>query len=331
MYRASGFPWGLFYRLSFIAYVIASLVCLYRALSSKAYRVHDSGGIIVSGASKGIGLAAAQHLAREGPQFVVFAGVRRAEDAAAIAALGLPNLLPLTLDVNNGSSVVFAVAEAMAELGRRGDLPLVAIVNNAGVARGPLPIEFHDAADAAALFETNFFGALRLTQAALPALRESSGRIIQVSSVFGRLAPPLGGVYAASKFALEAMSDSLRVELAAAGVSVSVVEPGAVHTPMFADVGGAASIARAVEAGTPASKVYPQFHTAADVANEVRLEALAEDVAVTSAAIRDAIVSRYPQPRYLVANLVGYPVSVFAFLGWILPERVMDAVLQLKA
>jgi NAD(P)-dependent dehydrogenase (short-subunit alcohol dehydrogenase family) len=98
----------------------------------------------------------------------------------------------------------------------------------------PTAVEFHEVEDARALFDVNVFGALRLTQAALPLLRASRGRVVLISSVFGAFSPPMGGVYAASKRALEALGDALRIEARPLGVAVSIVQPGAVTTPIFA-------------------------------------------------------------------------------------------------
>jgi len=299
------------------------------------------GAVIVSGASTGIGRDAAENLARRHAGLVVFAGVRRVEDAEAVRAVGLPNLLPVDLDVRSAASVAAAVATASAT-----GLPLAAVVCNAGLGRGPTAVEFHEVEDARDLFDVNVFGALRLTQAALPLLRASRGRVVLVSSVFGAFSPPMGGVYAASKRALEALGDALRIEARPLGVAVSIVQPGAVTTPIFATLknasiaaslaaASAASAAPAASAGpargsSAAVAAYPHLYTAQDAANEALLEQRADDTRCTSAAIEHAVTSARPRTRYLVANILGAPAWLLAGLVRALPDRLSDALLSQK-
>ena len=310
-------------RCTLLALVLAAAVPLALQRLAPTYPVRD-GAILVTGASTGIGYEAALHLAALRPESLILAGVRRPADAARIAALALPNLRPLTLDVASPPSVAAALAAVQALR-----LPLVGLVNNAGIAAGPTAVEFHALPDARALFDVNFFGALQTTQAFLPLLRAARGRLVGVSSVFGAVAPPMGGLYAASKFALEALHDSLRRELAAAGVSVSLVCPGAVATPIFRTL-EPASLAAAVRARAPAVAVYPHLHTPRDVENEVKIEALADAPGVTSAAIAHALLDPQPRARYYVANILGAPAWLLARLAGLLPTRLMDRVMLLK-
>ena len=287
--------------------------------------IPTSGIILITGASTGIGRAAAEALARRAPGLTIFAGIRRAVDEASILAASVPNLQPIFLDVSDVASVAHAVAKLNAM-----DAPIVGLVNNAGVARGPTVVEFHELeVDARGVFEVNVLGALRVTQALLPALRRSHGRVVFVSSIFGALAPPMGGVYSASKFALEALADSLRREAGPLGVSVSIVRPGAVLTPIFATLTNA-SIAAAVRDSTPASRVYPHLHLPADLANEIRIETLAASTSVTDDAIVDALLSPRPRTRYTVANICGVPSIVLQTLAALLPDRLLDFVLSQK-
>lgn len=284
-----------------LSLVVALAAAAAARFSDPLVPVHATGVVVVTGASTGIGAAAALHAARTHPGWVVFAGVRRAADAAATRALGVPNLQPLTLDVSDPASVEAAarVVDAACDGGGgRAPLPLIGVVLNAGVARGPTTVEHHEPRDAAAVFDVNVLGALRVLQRALPRLRAAQGRVVFVSSVFGALAPPMGGVYSASKFALEALADALRRETRglAAPLSVSVVQPGAVKTPIF-DTLRNASIAAAAAAGSPAALAYPHLHTPADLANELRIEALADSDAVTTAAIDHALAAPRPQTR----------------------------------
>jgi NAD(P)-dependent dehydrogenase (short-subunit alcohol dehydrogenase family) len=175
-------------RCTLAVLLLAAAVPLALQRLAPTYPVQD-GIFLITGASTGIGYEAALHLASLRPASLVLAGVRKPADAARIAALGLPNLRPLTLDVASPPSVAAALQEVEAL-----QLPLAGVVNNAGIAAGPTATEFHSLADARALFDVNFFGALQVTQAFLPLLRASRGRLVGVSSVFGAVAPPMGGV-----------------------------------------------------------------------------------------------------------------------------------------
>lgn len=142
----------------------------------------------------------------------------------------------------------------------------------------------------------------------------------------------MGGIYAASKRALEALGDALRVEARPLGVSVSIVQPGAVRTPIFATLRNA-SIAAAAElgpAGSPAVRAYPHLYTAADVANEVAIEQRAASTLCTSEAIEHAVTAARPRTRYLVANIMGAPAWLLAGLVRALPDRLADLVLSQK-
>ena len=160
--------------------------------------------VLVTGASSGIGRAVAGELVRRG--FTVFGTIRRRDDAPALAALGAT---PVTLDVTDAATI--AAARAQLERALAGQ-PLVGLVNNAGIpAAGPLELLPLD--ELRRVFEVNVVGVVAVTQAFLPLLKVARGRIVNISSLAGRAALPFLGPYAASKFALEAISDSLRREL----------------------------------------------------------------------------------------------------------------------
>lgn len=189
--------------------------------------------VVVTGASTGIGYATAQLLAREG--FHVFAGVRRMDDADRLAEEIGDELTPLVFDVTDPEGV----AEAAKDVGQRlGATTLAGLVNNAGIATaGPLlhqPIE-----EFRRQIEINLVAQVAVVQAfapllgADPARSGPPGRIVNMSSVAGRLAAPFLGAYAASKHGLEAVSDSLRRELMLYGIDVVVIEPGSVATPIW--------------------------------------------------------------------------------------------------
>ncbi|MDB5092090.1 MAG: Oxidoreductase, Glucose/ribitol dehydrogenase family, partial [Candidatus Eremiobacteraeota bacterium] len=180
--------------------------------------------IVVTGASTGIGAAAAAELARLG--YVVFAGVRSDADASAVCALH-ENVRALRLDVTSAAEVA-AAAGAVAASG----LALQGVVNNAGIAVAG-PLEYLPVDEWRRQFEVNLFGAVTVTQAFLPLLRPARGRLVFVGSVSGRLATPFIAPYSASKFALRAVTDALRIELFPFGLSVSLIEPGSVKTPIW--------------------------------------------------------------------------------------------------
>src|SRR5579862_2982173 len=164
---------------------------------------------LVSGTSTGIGHATAIELANAG--FVVFAGVRSDKDAASVAAAHA-NLRPLRLDVTDPDSV----AQAMDAV-RASEIPFYALVNNAGIAVGG-PLEYLPLDELRRQFDVNVLGMLALTQAALPLLRTTRGRFVTVGSIASRFGAPFLGPYCASKAAVAMLMDSLRVELAPAGV-----------------------------------------------------------------------------------------------------------------
>jgi NAD(P)-dependent dehydrogenase (short-subunit alcohol dehydrogenase family) len=187
----------------------------------------DARAVLVTGASTGIGEATATLLAAHG--FRVFAGVRKAEDFARWQLPSSGNVVPVTLDVTDEDSIRAARAEIEHELRGRG---LYGLVNNAGVALGG-PLECTSMSIVRRVFEVNVYGALTVTQAMLPLVRRERGRIVNMSSISGRVAFPFAGQYAASKFALRALSDSLRVELRRWGVEVVMIEPGQIATPIW--------------------------------------------------------------------------------------------------
>ena len=184
-------------------------------------------GVIVTGASSGIGLECAKWFAGHG--FHVFAGVRRKADAERLEKAALGKITAVTLDVTDAASIksaVKAVAKSPADI-----IPF-ALVNNAGISiAGPLemlPVDsFKNQID------VNLTGQLAVTQAFLPLLRAHHGRVFLMGSILGKFALPFLGAYSCAKFALEALAESLSMELAGTGVSVSIVEPGNIATPIW--------------------------------------------------------------------------------------------------
>lgn len=189
--------------------------------------------VLVTGASTGIGRAAAHHLAAEG--FTVFAGVRSESDGMSLRDGAQGDLRPIILDVTRSEQVDAAVATIAKALGNR---RLTGLVNNAGIAKmGPLALQ--PLKDFEAHFAVNVFGMLRVTQAFVPLLGSDParqgppGRIVTITSVGGRIASPFLGAYTATKHANEAMTDTLRRELALYGIDAIAIGPGSVRTPIW--------------------------------------------------------------------------------------------------
>lgn len=188
--------------------------------------------VLVTGASTGIGRAATLYMDRLG--WRAFAGVRDEADAAALRAEGSGRLTPVYLDVTDARSIAETRRIIAAE---QHDAGLAGLVNNAGIPYGG-PVEFISLDEVRRTYEVNFFGAIAITQAFLPLLRQGRGRIVNMSSIGGLVSAPFVAPYASTKFALEALSDSLRMELAPWHIHVSVIEPGAIDTPIWNKAGG---------------------------------------------------------------------------------------------
>ncbi|MBA4107856.1 MAG: hypothetical protein C0485_19155 [Pirellula sp.] len=182
--------------------------------------------VLVTGASSGIGLATAKLLAASG--YRVFAGVRSEVGNAAITTAGLASLTPVWLDVTDAGQV----KQAIVDIGAAAPGGLFALVNNAGIGL-PSVVEFADIDELRAVLEVNTIAPLRMIQACLPLLRQGGGRIVNISSMNGTIALPMVGSYSASKFALEALSNTLRIELRPWKIPVTTIRPGQVGTAIF--------------------------------------------------------------------------------------------------
>lgn len=272
-----------------------------------------SSGVLVTGASTGIGYACAQTIAAAG--FIVFAGVRSEADAQRLSEVH-GNVRPILLDVTVSEQIAGA-ADAI----RASGVQLRGLVNNAGIAIAG-PLEFLPLEDFRKQFETNLFGALAVTQAMLPLLRQTpDARIVFMSSVSGQIAPPYVGPYASSKFALEAMADALRMELTQFGIRVSVVQPGNVRTPIW-QKGRDAQDDLVARMPQDASTHY------ADAVNALvrvtqREERTGIDPKIVAHAVLRALTSRQPKARYPV----GGPPAWQRRLASLLPERLRDRLI----
>lgn len=266
--------------------------------------------VIVTGASTGIGAAAARELARRG--FHVLAGVRRDQDAAAIRG---PGIEPLILDITEPDHIEALVTRVNGDPQRRA---VRALVNNAAV-QANVPIEAFAIDEWRRMFEVNLFGQIAVIQALLPALMRNRGRVVNISSVGGKVAMATYGPYAATKFALEAVSDSLRREVAPFGVSVVVIEPGAVRTEMLGRA--IATAGELVSAMTP-----EQSRRYGDLVHAVNAQAVSSTKSglpaeAAAKVIGKAVTTRKPRTRYPV----GREAAMIRWLPF-LPDRMLDRV-----
>ncbi len=265
-----------------------------------------TGTVLVTGSSTGIGEATALHLKELG--FDSVGAVRKDEDAERLRAAGLR---AVKLDVTDSGSI----AAARAELG---DGPLAGLVNNAGIAVAG-PLEFLPLDELRLQLEVNVVGQVAVIQAFLPALRAGRGRIVNVSSIGGRFALPLVSPYNASKFALEAISDSLRRELYGQGMEVILIEPGGVKTPIWDKSN---EMADQIQQQMPpeAERIYGKLidgvrKATIEIAQEKGIEA--REVAEV---IGRALTAKRPRTRYLV----GTDAKIRGPMAKILPDRLMD-------
>jgi NAD(P)-dependent dehydrogenase (short-subunit alcohol dehydrogenase family) len=260
---------------------------------------------IVTGASSGIGVAVARRLSAMG--YTVYAVARRIELMAPLAEDGI---CPVRVDVTDDAALIGLVSDVIAETGR-----VDVLVNNAGY--GALgAIEDVPLADARRQVDVNLFGLARLTQLVLPHMRaQRSGRIINVSSIGGRVHVPLSGWYNAAKFAVEGFSDELRLEVAPFGIFVVVIEPGAIDTEWH---------------GLAADKLFATSSQgaygdqAAAVVKVMSASGLASRPEVVARAIERAVTARRPRTRYAV----GLGAKPIIFIRHVLPDRVYDRLMR---
>ena len=279
-------------------------------MSSESSEIREC--VVVTGASTGIGAASARELARRG--FHVIAGVRRDRDADALRADGIE---PVILDVTQPDHIA-RLASRIDDDSQAGALR--ALVNNAAIQINA-PVETLPLSQWRRQFEVNLFGHIAVTQALLPALLRHSGRVVNISSVGGRIAMATYSPYAGTKFALEAVSDSLRRELAPLGVRVVVVEPGAVRTEMSDRVIATANrlaaamspeqrdrYGRLIQAVNAQSAAHTPSGTPADDAARV---------------IAKAVTAGKPRTRYTI----GRDAALITRLSRVLPDRMLDRIL----
>ncbi len=272
--------------------------------------------VVITGASTGIGAACALHLDQLG--FLVFAGVRKIQDGEALQGQGTDRLVPLLLDVTDEPTIHKAQVIVSKQVRSRG---LFALINNAGIAVvGPL--EAVPISDLRRQLEINLIGQVAVMQTFLPLIRLARGRIVNMGSIAGRGAMPLMGPYSASKFALEAITDALRLEVRQWGIEVSIVEPGAIATPIWDKSGKGATDLEA--ATTPELRLLYADVIAGvkKVVAEAAKRAIAPDA--VAQVVEQALTATRPKTRYLV----GADAKFRALMIKLLPDRVSDRVLS---
>lgn len=271
--------------------------------------------VMITGTSTGIGEACALHLDRLG--FQVFAGVRKDADGEALRRKASPALQPVRIDITSGDEI--RAAEEMVRLAVGGS-GLAGLVNNAGiVVAGPL--EFVPLEEIRRQLEVNVTGQIAVTQAFLPLLRRGCGRVVFIGSNSGRISTPYLGPYCASKFALEALTDALRMELRPWGLSVSIVDPGNIRTPIWEKSAAAAEVL--------VGKMTEEAHRLYDPAIAAIQRAAAKEARTASPAdcvaqaVVEALTAKKPHTRYYV----GAQAKVSVLLARFLPDRVLDSLI----
>jgi NAD(P)-dependent dehydrogenase (short-subunit alcohol dehydrogenase family) len=264
---------------------------------------------LITGASSGIGEATARQLAALG--YTVYAGARRVERMSDLIDRGIHTR---AIDVTDDESMLTLVEAIIAETGR-----IDVLINNAGYgsygALEDVPID-----EARRQFDVNLFGLARLTQLVLPQMRaQRDGYIVNVSSMGGKIWEPLGSWYHASKFAVEGLSDSLRIEVAEFGIKVVIIQPGTIRTEWS---GIAADQLEASSANTPYAR---QAKIMGAVLRGVDHMRMASGPEVVAQAIAKAVQSPKPRTRYIV----GGGARGMLLAEWILPDRGFDRFIQL--
>jgi NAD(P)-dependent dehydrogenase (short-subunit alcohol dehydrogenase family) len=277
----------------------------------------EKGAVVVTGASTGIGRATALHLDQRG--YTVFAGVRKRKDANSLKKEASEKLTPITIDVTKPASITAARNKVQRAVGRSG---VKALFNNAGVGHGG-PIEFMPIADLREAMEVNLIGQAAVTQAFLPLLRKAEQpKILFTASIGGRIASPFMSPYNSSKFALEALADSLRRELMPWGIKVVVIEPGSIATEIW-DKAGDTAADRMGKMPAKGKKLYgSQMKAFGDALQDTASRGIPADK--VAKVVERAIKRRNPRPRYLV----GADAKVGARLNAVTSDRTFDRLIR---
>jgi NAD(P)-dependent dehydrogenase (short-subunit alcohol dehydrogenase family) len=264
--------------------------------------------VLITGCSTGIGRCLAESLTIAG--YAVAATARKPETLR-----DLPAAKVLALDVTQPESVRQAVDAVIGEFGR-----IDVLINNAGIGIRGAVEELSDM-QMRDVFEVNLFGAVRMAKAVAPFMRrQGTGRILQISSILGRLPFPGNGVYSASKFALEAVSDAMRNEMKPFGIHVILIEPGAIRTPFTASAAAAGVLANP---DSPYRNLYARFIAASE-----RMHRTAAEPEAVARVVQKAIAARSPRARYYAAVAWDGQLAI-ALRDWIW-DPVVRSMLQIR-
>ncbi|MBW2649022.1 MAG: SDR family NAD(P)-dependent oxidoreductase [Deltaproteobacteria bacterium] len=280
-----------------------------------ANTISTKGAVVITGASTGIGKVCALYLDRLG--FRIFAGVRRDEDGNVLRGEASDRLTPVFIDITDSASIDSALKFVSGEVGGAG---LAGLVNNAGISVGGL-LEFQPIAEIRKQLEVNVIGHIAVTQAFLPLLRKDHGRIVNMGSIAGRMPQPYLGPYSASKAALEAIMDSLRMELRPSKIPVSIIESGVVYTPMWEK----ARIRAHVIVENFPQEVFDLYGSDISAVTKVlenkeKIQKAAVSADVVAKAVAHALTAKKPKTRYVI----GWDAKFGVFLSRFLPDRLLD-------
>lgn len=277
---------------------------------------HPEKTVLITGASTGIGACCARVLAHMG--WRVFAGVRALKDASHLQS-DYARTIPVLLDVTDEASI--RAAQHTIETHLNGQ-PLDALVNNAGIAVGG-PLEFVPIAQLRHQLEVNVVGQIAVCQAFIPLLRKGRGRIINMGSIAGLNALPFVGPYSASKFALESLTDALRVELQPWGIEVAIIEPGAIATPIWE---------KSLHTTEAATRLLPAdlldlYGRALEAIRKATLRS--SQRGIPPERVAEAVVHALTSPRPRTRYLVGRDAQLRHILCWV-PDRLKDWLITRK-
>ena len=264
--------------------------------------------ILLTGASSGIGYQTAESLAKEG--HVVYGAARRTEKMETLRKFGVK---PMYLDVTDEESIKSAIDTIIENEGH-----IDVLINNAGYGSYGA-IEDVEISEAKMQFEVNLFGLARLVQLVLPHMRkQKAGRIINVSSMGGRMTSYFGGWYHATKYALEAFSDALRMEVADFGIDVSLIEPGLIKTDW-----GIIAANKLADSSKGGAYEKEALRTSEGMKKQYSGNMGSNPIVITKA-ISKAVNSRRPKARYLI----GFMAKPLVFLHTVLPARIFDKIMK---
>lgn len=272
--------------------------------------------VVITGASRGIGETCAIRLDRHG--FRVFAGVRKEEDGKRLRKQASEWLSPLMIDVTDETSIKAAVDTVASSVGEAG---LAGLVNNAGIGVGG-PLEFLPIEELRRQLEVNTIGQIAVTQAFLPLIRQGHGRIVNMGSIAGRMAWPFIGPYNASKFAMEALTDSLRQELRPWGIHVSIVEPGSIAKPLQENA-WAAVAEQGADLPEKANLLYGEMlGVMLKAIRKFEKAGIPRDE--VAKVVEHALTAEKPKTRYIV----GRDAQIQRVLARVVPDRIRDRLVR---